>query len=791
MAEAHQAVAFSFAITHEGFDINYDQEVLNLVWNSGIRSWKKRLARANNGIRNGVYPAHIQSLWVITAIALGLHFAGLHVPFNLVNRLLINFPSNTINWQILACFLASLFVWLSICFTMRYTLKLLLMYKGWMYESRAPGSKVSLRTKLWAGAVKLFSSWNKPGLYSFQGSLPRLPAPSVHDTMTRYLRSVRPLLDDEKYQKMERLASEFEHTIGKKLQWYLILKSWWSTNYVSDWWEEYVYLRGRSPLMINSNFYGTDAIFMNLTQNQAARAANVIYLLLCFRRSIERQEMQPILIQGMIPLCSWQYERTFNTVRVPGLETDRIVHYRDSNHVVVLHKGCYYKVPIYHKGRLLRPCEMQVQIEEILKSTATPMPGEKYLAALTAWDRSKWAETRNTYFIRGPNRVSLNAIETAAFVVSLDEKPYEFDLQRPELLDEFGRTLLHGNGYNRWFDKSFTVCVGTNGRVGFNAEHTWADAAIAAHMWENLIMDDLLTDGYDENGNTKGIPEFQPPSPVHLSWALEPCLDRIEEATLAADKLISDIDLRILVHNQYGKGFMKKCRLSPDAYIQMALQLAYYRDAGRFSLTYEASMTRLFREGRTETVRPCTIESAAWVKAMDDTTKTIAERVTLLKEACERHQLGYQDAMCGNGIDRHLFCLYVVSKYLEVDSPFLNEVLSEPWRLSTSQTPHGQTPKMDLKKHPQCISSGGGFGPVADDGYGVSYIIAGEDLIFFHISAKKSCETTDAHRFADNICRALADIRAMFELHMKQNPTVSKKTVTNGSSSNTDSTKSN
>lgn len=61
---------------------------------------------------------------------------------------------------------------------------------------------------------------------------------------------------------------------------------------------------------------------------------------------------------------------------------------------------------------------------------------------------------------------------------------------------------------------------------------------------------------------------------------------------------------------------MKKCRLSPDAFIQMALQLAYFRDAGKFSLTYEASMTRLFREGRTETVRPCTIESSAWVKAM-------------------------------------------------------------------------------------------------------------------------------------------------------------------------------
>lgn len=24
---------------------------------------------------------------------------------------------------------------------------------------------------------------------------------------------------------------------------------------VSDWWEEYVYLRGRNPIMVNSNYY--------------------------------------------------------------------------------------------------------------------------------------------------------------------------------------------------------------------------------------------------------------------------------------------------------------------------------------------------------------------------------------------------------------------------------------------------------------------------------------------------------------------------------------------------------
>ena len=57
----------------------------------------------------------------------------------------------------------------------------------------------------------------------------------------------------------------------------------------------------------------------------------------------------------------------------------------------------------------------------------------------------------------------------------------------------------------------------------------------------------------------------------------------------------------------------------------------------------------------------------------------------MLKAATERHQKGYKDAMTGKGIDRHLFCLYVVSKYLGLESPFLQKVLSEPWRLSTSQ----------------------------------------------------------------------------------------------------------
>lgn len=67
-------------------------------------------------------------------------------------------------------------------------------------------------------------------------------------------------------------------------------------------------------------------------------------------------------------------------------------------------------------------------------------------------------------------------------------------------------------------------------------------------------------------------------------------------------------------------------------------------------------------------------------------------------------------------------------------------------------------------KVPDDLTGGGGFGPVADNGYGVSYIIVGEKKIFFHISSKFSAEATDSKRFAENIRRSMRDMIDLFEV---------------------------
>ncbi|CAG9802922.1 unnamed protein product [Chironomus riparius] len=745
----------------EYIDAHHEEEVLHLVWESGLNSWKHRFAQFKRKVQNGVYPAHLESLLVITVLVMAFHFSSTKVPYDLINTVIWLLPSNLIDWQILLCVMVAFIIWLVICITLRYTLKFLLMYKGYMFETRGKG--VSLTTRVWGILVKLLLKWNSPALYSFQGSLPRLPVPSVKDTVDRYLKSVRPIYDDETFENVKKEAVEFENGISTKLQRYLVLKSWWADNFYSDWWEEYAYLKSREPLMYGSNYYGSDTIDPP-SNNQAARAGNLVHLMLKFREKISHQVLPPIMLQGMVPLCSSQYERLFNTVRVPGIESDKIVHYEDTKHIVVIHKGCYYKVIVFFGDRILNPSELQYQFQEILELKPTASETEENLASLTAWNRTKWAEVRDKFFSSGINKNSLDAIETAAFVLSLDDEPYNYNLDSsPTEYGQYGKQLLVGNGRNRWFDKSFNLCVGSNGRTGIHGEHTWADASVVAHLLEDCVCEDYAS--YDEHGRLRDPMILKRKTFRKLQWDLEntELKESVKMAHENALNIINDIDHQIIVHKQFGKGFIKTCRLSPDAFIQMALQLAYYRDFGKFSLTYEASTTRLYREGRTETVRSCTIESSNWVKSMEDPNVTKEERIRLLKEACNKHQTGYLDSMTGKGIDRHLFCFYIISKYLELNSPFLDRIFNEPWRLTTSQTPMGQTPKTDLNKFPQLVSASGGFGPVAYDGYAVSYIIVRDDLIFFHVSSKKSCSVTDTDRFSNQIVTAMDDIKKLFE----------------------------
>ncbi|KAG7227812.1 hypothetical protein INR49_013606 [Caranx melampygus] len=713
MAEAHQAVAFQFTVTPEGIDLQLSHQALTEIYLSGVRSWKKRIIRLKSvgeQCDNGVYPASPSS-WLFVVIAiLATMYTRSDPSMGLIAKIQEHLPvSQSMSTQCQAVVSAVLFstmLWLLLIFTMRLCLKQLLSYHRWMFEQHG---KMSNTTKVWV-----------------------------------YLESVRPLMDDAQYERMTKLAAEFESSLGNRLQWYLKLKALWASNY--------------------------DFLYVTPTPIQAARAGNSIHAFFMYRRKLNKEEIKPSRIPGtVIPLCAAQCERIFNTTRTPGEETDTVQHWQDSDYIVVYHRGRYFRLRVYQAGRLLSPREIEFQIQRILDDPSPPSNGEAKLGALTAGDRIPWAKARVKYFSSGINKRSLDCIERAAFFVTLDDDEQGMMGDDPAAsLDRYAKSLLHGKCYDRWFDKSFSVVYYKNGKNGINAEHSWADAPVLAHLWEYTLATDSFQLGYNAEGHCKGDVDSSLPRPQKLNWEIPPeCEEQISQSLAVAQALADDVDFHVFSFRDFGKGKVKKCRVSPDAFIQMALQLAYFRDRRTFCLTYEASMTRLFREGRTETVRSCSSESTAFVRALaGGETADVCRR--LFRAALDKHQQLYRLAMTGAGIDRHLFCLYVVSKYLGVESPFLKEVLSEPWRLSTSQTPVQQVELFDLVNHPEYISCGGGFGPVADDGYGVSYCIVGDNLINFHISCKHSCPDTDAHKFGAQIRKALHDLIQVLSPNQKE-----------------------
>ena len=786
MAEARAATEVSLVrlnVTANGIGLSMDRRAVPLLGRTLYRKAVRTVMSSYNAVLTSVFPS---SPIVFVALATTFYAVLLYdhsyttwltgpvrAFFGATSPQFVLDADEAVRELILALASAGV-VFLCIVYIQRYLmLRLLLLYKGYLFL--APGQS-SLVVTVWGALLKLLTFNWPPSTYAYQAVLPRLTVPPLKHTIDNYLESVRPLLSEKEHAAAVAEAHEFSKTTGWKLQLYLHFRSWWVENFVSDWWESYVYLKGRTSLMINSNYYGLDGAFQRRTHRQTARAAQLIHCMLHVKKRLDRQQIKPLLIRNIVPLCMSQYRRAFGTSRVPGEEMDEIVQSgANARHVVVHANGAFFKLPVYTRGGHIVPAHnLESQLDLILEmAQQTPVVDDaaRCIAALTAADRTTWAKARAEHLSTGVNAASLAAIESALFLVVLDPSS-------PATRTEQGRLLLHGDGTNRWFDKSLSFVVFANARIGLNAEHTWADAPVVAHLWEMGTLREGEEGRYTPDGHCArkqrrrnsdagegGVP-LPPPVPRRLEWVLTgDARETILEARADARRAIGDLDLDVIHFANFGKDRIKKARTSPDAFVQMAFQLAYYRDSpdNKFPLTYEASMTRLYRAGRTETVRSCSNESSAFVLAMENPKSDRETRKQLLAQAAAAHQDQFRNTMAGRGVDRHLFALYVVSQGTGHDAPFLKDALSMPWRLSTSQQPQQQTDMWLPDKNPVDafrMSPGGGFGPVADDGYGVSYMVL-KDEIFFHVSSKISSKRTGSVRFSTAIRKALNDIMAL------------------------------
>lgn len=631
-------------------------------------------------------------------------------------------------------------------------LRILFSYRGWMFDPKATS------TKIWAVLVKfLMQSHRGPyGTFTLQNLLPRLPVPSIEQTCHKYLQSVKPLLTDVEYANTKQVVERFKHNEAPVLHNYLKKRSLEKTNWLADWWFDLAYLTQRTPIAINSNYYCLCSEYLP-TNNPVARAANIVYYGVQFHDLIQSNKLPVYLANDLVPVCMDGYRYMFNTCRIPGLEKDTLKRYEPASHVVVIRKGMYFKVEVYapdNSGQItqLTPYELQQQFQKIWDITeALEDDFETAVAAFTAINRTEWAKQRQALLKASPvNVVTLEEIENAMFHLS-------FEACVPKDASDQAKMMLAGEGMNRWFDKSFATVIFPNSRGGGFAEHGTADATLYSRLWEFA----QFRERYSKDGDVAKLEcdtkrPLKPPK--KLEWQLDGFEDHLHNALKEHRANYDDIDM-IVYPSEYGKGWIKSKRMSPDGFLQMCLQLAFYRLHKYTPKTYESASTRMFAQGRTETIRPISEQSVAWVKAMDNPDVSREQKISMLKKAIHCQTQYKLDATNGEGCDRHLLGMYCASRELNLPVPalFMDKAWQLPDKLSTSQTP----PKITNNWTLETCSRGGGFGTVDYQGYGVSYVFIGEDLVNLHISSRNHCETTNSTKFGQTVVQVMSDIREM------------------------------
>jgi len=585
---------------------------------------------------------------------------------------------------------------------------------------------------------------------SLQSQLGKLPVPSLKDTLPTFLRTVRPLLNNEEYDDTFGKVKDFakEGGIGHKLQTLLEERARKTENWFSDWWLDMAYLGYRDPVIVWSSpgiVWPTQEF--EDKNDMIKFAAKAIAGALDYKIAVDNKTI-PVEMQGGKPLDMQQYFKVFGTTRMPALPLDKQSFNPESKHIIVIYKNYFFKVEVYGEtGEQLSAEQIQSSLEDIVKMVTDTGPE---IGILTSNNRDDWSKDFALLANNKKNKASLKEIETALFNMNLDPNFEEYqahdDLSRSALISLHGGGSNHA-GANRWHDKTLQISVAESGECGMTYEHSPAEGPPLMILTDHILG---YISGTIKNGSNLPAIKY---SPVQkLEFVLNDALDlSISKAKENLDNLVNEVDMHVLHFKHFGKNEIKSLGFSPDSFIQIAIQLAFYRLQKEPGAHYESGGTRQFIHGRTEVIRSCSIESVDFAKAVVSSTGTSNDKFVLMKRAIQGHNSYARLAVAGLGVDRHLQGMKMISLENGIDPHdlFSDEgyIKSSRMRISTSQVA-GSTGSF------LC------FGPLVSDGYGCCYNPRSND-IFLPCSALNSCPETSATAFRDSVEQSLIDMRLL------------------------------
>jgi carnitine O-acetyltransferase len=622
-----------------------------------------------------------------------------------------------------------------------------------------------------------------PLTFGNDDALPRVPLPTLEHSCARFLEWCAPLLDSEQLDATRKAVAAFADPASPAHTLHAALAEYDADPGVYSWLDTfwpYRYLGRRDRIALNANFFFLFSDFADVGdtgQAQVDRAAHLLAASVDYKQHIDTQSVPPET-RGRKPLTALSMEQLkylFSSTRIPGEEIDTArTPYTDTwtgpsleRHVVVFHRGTAYRMDVIAPdGQPYGLAELRAGLAAVLAAGANAGRGDA-VGHLTTGARAEWAANRRALLDLDPaNAHALETIETALLCLSLEHEQPGADGDNQGGDDQSGDNqsggdpvlgvcdqLLHGDSGNRWFDKGVTLIVFPDGAAGINAEHCKMDGTTVVSYIDALAAWSApggpRSDGVVPSGGLS-VPAVEPVEFV-LDDALRAEVTKAGEAFADYAAATATTTLRVDFTAERAKAL--KC--SPDAFAQLAYQLAHHRAKGHLGATYESIATRHFRHGRTEAMRVVTPEIVAFVEAMTDRTVGADQRRIAFRAAADAHVARAKQCQAGDAPEQHLWELQLIQRRRGVELG-----VTEPFALYDSP---GWTVLRDDYLSTSAVPSPTvrfwGFGSTSPRCIGVAYALMA-DRFDLYLSTPASVSEA-MHVFAQRLRQTVAELEEL------------------------------
>lgn len=584
------------------------------------------------------------------------------------------------------------------------------------------------------------NQWNEKTI------LPSLPLPPLEQSLAQLKIVAKRILSEEDLSAFHQECESFAS------QAWLLQICLWGISLVNDCWANKLWQLGAydcndSPLRESSHWLGFDRKDMvkdysSFSHPECVRSVILLKALVKYREDLLNGTcLDDLVFRFKKAKIDASTCLNIFSARIPGEALDSYRSNINSTHVIIESCGYFYKLDLFEQGHLKSQERLYQELVLIKNDSEKLKTPQDNVCILTTGHRRDWFKQRQLLLQEEINKVTFKEIESALLMIHFDPQEVwhnnaeaaEFVYQQRERVWDditLGVHLKKGD--------ASLICVCGHGNV---------DATGAAPALESFFAQEQ---GLKEN--FKPCSENSHSSVSFLPFSVNESVKSVIEA-LQHKPINNDLHVRELEYTHFTKEKCKKAQLNPDSVVHQAFQLAWARTFPSLNgvETYGAISMRAYQNARTEQSHPYTEQSQAFV---DKILKNEQENdtVSALTEAVEALSLQKTNIIRSNhqGHDRHLFGLYILSKYFNKEIPLLERYISQifHYKLSTSQLP-------------QEMGTGGCFLPTEKDGIGIFYPIADPDAMRFVVTTYLDKDVADA--FVNNLEQSLNDINNLLE----------------------------